>query len=454
MATELERVSGEAVEAALGAGAGDAEAYVEDSTGLEVRVFEGEVESLTEAGGRGLGVRVWIDGRVGYAYGIDLSEDGVAQIAAGAVEVARVADADEFAAAPEPAGRPEPIAGLADPEAAEWTTERKVALAKDIERAARDADRRVAAVETTVFVDERMAAALSSSRGVAGAYEATSCYAYLSAIAEADGDRQTGLGFGMGRSPAALDAQAIGGEAAERSTSLLGASKPASRSWPVIFDETVAASFAGFIGGVLSADAVQRGRSPFAGRLGERIGSEALTIADDGADPAGLNSAPFDGEGAPTGRTAMIQAGGLAAFLHDSYTARREGGGWRSTANAARSGYRSAPGVSPSNLIVAAGKLDFDELLAEAGEGMYVTGVAGLHSGVNPVSGSFSVGATGRAISGGELADPANEFTIASDLESMLATLVAAGSQRRWVPFGGSVLTPALLIGEMTVSGA
>jgi len=258
----------------------------------------------------------------------------------------------------------------------------------------------------------------------------------------------------MGRSPAALDAQAIGVEAAERAASLLGARKPASRSCPVILDETVAASFAGFIGGVLCADAVQRGRSPFAGRLGEDVGSEALTLTDDGADPAGLNSAPFDGEGMPTGRTALIERGRLAAYLHDSYTARREGEGARSTANAARGGYRSAPSVSSSNLIVAPGELGFEELLAEAGEGVYVTDVAGLHSGVNPVSGTFSVGATGRVIAGGELAEPADEFTIASDLASMLASVRAAGSAPRWVPFGGSVSTPALLVGEMAVGGA
>jgi PmbA protein len=451
---ELEPIAERAVEAALAAGAGDAEAFCQDSTGLELRIFEAEVESLTEAGERGLGLRVWVDHRAGYAYGTDLSEEGVAEIARGAVEAARAVDPDEHAAAPEPAAAAEPIPALADPEAEAWTTERKLELALAIERAARDADSRVIAIETTVFVDDRGSAALASSRGVSGSYEVTSCYAYLQAIAEGDGDKQTGLGFGLGRSPAALDSDAIGREAAERATTLLGARKPGSRTCPVVLDQTVAASFAGFIGGVLCADAVQRGRSPFAGRLGEEIGSTALTLADDGADPAGLNSSPFDGEGTPTGRTALIEDGRLSAYLHDSYTARREGGGARSTANAARAGYRSAPAVSTSNLVIAPGELGLEELLGEAGDGMYVTDVAGLHSGVNPVSGTFSVGATGRAISGGELAEPADEFTIASDLSSMLAAIRAVGAEARWVPFGGSVSAPALLIGEMAIGGA
>ena len=452
--SELLGVAERAVDAALDAGAGDAEAFVQDSTGLEVRVFEGEVESLTEAGERGLGVRAWIDGRVGYAYGTDLGDDGIAEIAAGAVEGARVADADEFAGPPASGGGEPSADGFYDPAVAGTPTERKVDLAKAVERAARAADGRVVAVETTVYVDEQMKVGLRSSTGAGGSFEATHAYSFLQAIAEQDSDRQTGLGFGMGRSPAALDAEAVGREAAERSTSLLGATKPASRTCPVVLDPVVAASFAGFIGGVLGADAVQRGRSPFAGMLGEAIGSEALTLADDGANPAGLNSAPFDGEGTPSGRTALIDAGRLAAYLHDTYTARREGGDARSTANAGRSGYRSPPSVSTTNLIVTPGRLSFAELLGEVGDGVYVTDVAGLHSGVNPVSGQFSVGATGRVIANGELAEAADEFTIASDLASMLKAVRAAGAEPRWVPFGGSVSTPALLIGEMAIGGA
>ncbi len=445
-----------AVEAALEAGAGDAEAYAQDSVGREIRIFDGEVESLTDAGQRGLGVRCWIDHRVGYAYGTDLSADGVREVAAAAAEAARVADADEFATAPSgdgAASAPE-IPGLHDPQVSRWKTERKIELAKAVERAARDADDRIAAVETAVYADEEERVAIASSTGLAGEYEASSTYAYLQAIAESNGDKQTGLGFGMGRSPEALDPEEIGREGAERAASLLGAEKPASRSCPVVLDPIVAASFVGVIGGTLCADAVQRGRSPFAGRLGDSVASAALTLADDATDPAGLNSSPFDAEGSPRAPTTLIETGKLAAYLHDSYTARREGDGTRSTASASRSGYRSPPSVSTSNLIVAPGGKSFGELVAEAAGGVYVTDVAGLHSGVNPVSGTFSVGATGRLIDDhGTLAAPADEFTIASDLPSMLKAVAAVAREARWVPFGGSVLTPAILISEMAVGG-
>jgi len=452
---ELATIAGNAVEAALAAGAGDAEAYVEDSVGREIRVFDGEVESLTDAGQRGLGVRCWIDHRSGYAYGTDLTDDGVRELAASAVEAARVADPDEFAAAPEAVeAEPPEIPGLVDPSLARWQTEKKIELAQGVERAAREADDRVVGIETTVYADEEQRVALASSTGLAGAWEATSAYAYLQAIAEGDGDKQTGLGFGMGRSPQSLDPEEIGREAAERAASLLGATKPGSRHCPVVLDPIVAASFVGIIGGTLCADSVQRGRSPFADKLGEEVGSVFLTLSDDGIDPEGLNSSPLDAEGSPRGRTELIESGKLAAFLHDSYTARRQGGDTRTTANASRSGYRSPPGVSTSNLVVAAGEMSFEELLEEADGGVYVTDVAGLHSGVNPVSGTFSVGATGRLIEGGSLSTPADEFTIASDLTSMLKAVAAAGSDARWVPFGGSVKVPALLITEMAIGGA
>jgi PmbA protein len=449
--TELSATAGRAVEAAQAAGAAEAEAYACRDSGREVRVQGGEVESLTAATQSGIGVRAWIGRRVGYAYGTDLSAAGVTAIAARAAEAARVADEDEFAAPPLPA-EIEAVPGLSDPSIATWPTADAVELALTVERTALAADPRIAAVEQAIYADSADRVAIASSTGVAGEYETSSCFAYLQALAEGEGGRETGLGFGLARGPGELDPEAIGVEGAERAASMIGASKPASRSCPVVLDPTVAASFAALVGDALSAAAVQRGRSPFAGRLGEELASEALVLHDDGRDPAGSASAPFDGEGVPRRCTALVEGGRLRAYLFDTYTGNREGGG--STGSAARQGYRSQPSVSTSNLVVAPGSLSFAALLGEAGDGLFVTDVAGLHSGVNPVTGVFSVGASGRAIRAGELAEPLREFTIAGDLISMLGAVRAAGDEARWVPFGGSVSTPPLLIGELAVSGS
>jgi PmbA protein len=449
----LIEASKRAVEAALAAGASDAEAYASESREREVRAHGGEVESLTAATGSGLGMRAWIGTRVGFAYGTDLGDSGLEALAARAVEAARAADEDEFAAPPAPASTPQPVLELGDPSIDSWSMAEVADLALTVEREALAADSRVSGVEQAVYAGSAERVAIASSTGIAGEYESSSCYAYAMVLAKGeDGGAETGLGFDLARGPQALDPVAVGREGAERATAMIGAGKPDSRSCPVVLDPTVAASFVGLVGGVLGADAVQRGRSPFAERLGTGVGGEALTVHDDGLDPAGPATAPFDGEGIASRRSTLIEAGSLSTFLFDTYTARR--GGVESTASAGRGGYRSLPRVSASNLVVAAGSLTFEELLVEAAEGIFVTDVAGLHSGVNPVTGVFSVGASGRSIRGGELAGPVREFTIASDLVSMLGAVRAAGAQARWVPFGGSVSTPPLLIGEMTVAGA
>jgi PmbA protein len=449
----LAELAGSAVERALAAGADDAEAYVAETESREVRVHGGEVESLTAATRRGLGLRAWIGGRVGYGFGVDLSADGVAAIAGRAAEAARVADEDEFAGAPPaPVAEPPRLAGLSDPGRAEWPTDRLAELALEVERVALACDERVVGVEQAVCFDSAERVAIATSTGAGGAYETSSCYAYLQALAAGAAGRETGLGFGLARGPAGLDPAAIGREGAERATAMIGSSKPASRTCPVLLDPTVAASFVGLLGRVLGADAAQRGRSPFAERLGEQVAGEAFVLHDDGLDPGGIATAPIDGEGSPRRRTALIEAGRLRTFLHDTYTGRR--GGAASTGNAGRAGYRSPPGVAASNLVVSPGPRSLEQLLEEVGEGVLVDDVAGLHSGVNPVTGVFSVGASGRAIRGGAAAEPLREFTIASDLVSMLGAVRAAGAEPRWVPFGGSVSAPPLLIGEMTVSGS
>jgi PmbA protein len=446
----LDAAAGRAVEAALSAGATDADAWAEESTSRRVRVYAGEVESLSDAGGRGIGVRAFAGARAGYAYGTDLSEEGVAELASAAREAAELADEDEHEGLPEELGSAE-VSGLASPELADWSTERVVELALAVDRAAREREG-VTQVENSVYSDANGSVALANSRGFAASFSATQAWAYASAFAGEGADLMTGLGVDLGRDPGSLDPEAIGAEAADRALALVGARQPESRRCPVVLDAFVAASFIGFIGSMLSADAVQRGRSLFAGREGEEVAGPALRLADDGTDPEGPSSAPFDGEGTPTRRTALVEDGRLLGFLYDSRTARRAGR--QTTGNARRGSYRTPPSVGTTNLTIEAGERDLAGLVTQAGDGLYVTDVAGLHSGVNPVSGTFSVGASGRLIESGELGAPVREITIASDLVSMLKSVSAVGSEARWVPFGGSVKAPPVLVGEMAVSGS
>jgi PmbA protein len=447
---DLEQAAAQAVEAALAARASDAEAWAEHGVEREIRVYEGAVESLTDAASHGIGIRSFNDGRWGYAYGTDLSAEGLRSLAEAAAGAAAVADADEHAGLPDEFGAAD-VGPLASSALAEWDTARKIELALEIERVARSREG-VSQVEETMYADGSQRVALANSRGFNAAYESTIAYAWASAFAGEGSDLMTGLGVGMGRDPGAIDPEAVGAEAADRALSLVGARQPEGRRCPVVLDTFVAASFAGFIGGMLSADAVQRGRSLFADKEGEEIAGAEFVLADDGLHPEGPSTAPFDGEGSPRRRTPLIEGGKLLTFLFDARTARR--GQRQTTGNAGRSSYRTPPSVSTTNLVLEEGSASLDELVARAGDGLYVAGVAGLHSGVNPVSGTFSVGATGRLIENGELGRPVREITIASDLVSMLKAVQAVGAPGRWVPFGGSVRSAPVLIAEMQVSGA
>ncbi len=225
--------------------------------------------------------------------------------------------------------------------------------------------------------------------------------------------------------------------------------QPKSRRLTVVLDPRVAASFLSIVGGTLTGERVLKGRSPFADRMGDVIAAPVLTLVDDATNPESLGADSHDGEGLATRPSTLIDAGALTTFLQNSYTARRAK--TVSTGSAVR-GYSSRPGVGCLALIPKAGALSVEELYAEVGEGVLVQEVTGLHSGVNPVSGDFSVGAEGVMIRDGVLAEPVREMTIASTLQRMLLDIVAIGGDLEWLPGGDAGVS--LAIGDVALSGS
>jgi PmbA protein len=235
-----------------------------------------------------------------------------------------------------------------------------------------------------------------------------------------------------------------------RATRLLGAKKPKSQRVTVIFEPRVTASFLGVLSSAFSGEAVLKGRSFFAGRDGEQVAVPALTLVDDPTIADAYGATPYDGEGLATRRNALIEEGVLRGFLHNTYTGRRSGNG--STGSAARAGYRSTPGVSARSLLLAPGDHGPDELIADADAAVLVQSVQGLHSGVNPVSGDFSVGVEGLMVRGGAVAEPVREATIASTIQRMLLDVTAVGSDLEWLP--GAAAGVTLVVSDVTMSGA
>ena len=215
-----------------------------------------------------------------------------------------------------------------------------------------------------------------------------------------------------------------------------------------MLDPFVTAQFLAIVGSTLSGDAVLKGRSPFGDRVDEVIAAESVTFVDDPTDVRAFTAGTNDGEGLATRRNVLIDRGRLTGFVHDAYSGRRSG--LASTGSAVRSS-RTTPMAGCQAISLLPGERSPAELLAEVGDGLLVADVAGLHSGVNPVSGDFSTGADGLWIKGGELADPVREFTIASTLQRMLQDVVAVGSDLTWLPMSAAGVT--LVIADVSVSG-
>jgi PmbA protein len=253
----------------------------------------------------------------------------------------------------------------------------------------------------------------------------------------------------MARAVADLDLSEAAHDAVDRAVRLLGAQQPESRRLPVVLDPEVTRSILALVGSALSAEAVQKGRSLFVGREGESVAAPNVTLVDDPTIADAFGATPHDAEGVPTRRVELVGAGRLLAFLHNVYTARR--GGAATTGSAVRAGFKSQPSVGARALHLVPGTLSREEILASVPEALFVQSVSGLHSGTNPVSGDFSVGAEGLMVRGGEFAEPVREITIASTVQRMLQDVVHVGADLEWLPGGAAGMT--LLIGEMSVAG-
>ncbi len=443
---DLTELCGRAVEAA--SGREEVEAFAEEGRHTSVRARAGEIEEFVFAESRGGGVRVLIEGRQGYAYAADPYLDEVVELVERARASARFAEPDpaNVLAALEPA---DPLPEIYRPGQLEVPPERKVELALELERAAVSAHPEVRKVESASHGDAASRVAVASTRGGPFEYSRTDSWVSVACLAERDGETQTGFAFRLARETADLEWRAASEEAAGRAARLLGGRKPSSERLPVVLDPYAATAFLSVLAGALSADAVQKGRSMLAPLVGQTIGSQAVTLVDDGRLLEGQAAAPFDDEGVPTGRTVLIEGGTLRGFLHNTRTATRAG--TRSTGNASRGGYRTVPGVSSSNLSFEPGAASPEDVLRQAGRAVYVQEVSGLHSGANPVSGEFSVGAVGLRAEGGALTEPLREMTIASTLLDVLKSITALGSDLRFLM--GGLGAPTILVGEMTVAG-
>jgi PmbA protein len=452
---DLESLAADVVAQAVAAGASDAEAIASEGDEFSVNVRMGEVETLKESGARGLGLRVFLGKRSASSSTSDLTAEGIRQLVSGALDLARITEEDPLSGLPEA----QEMGAITDDlhlyfgDVYSLSGEERIAWARRAEAAAMAADPRIQNSDGGSFDAATGRKAFANSRGFVGGYR--SSYASVAAAplaVDADGKMQRDGWWSGARSLAHLESpESVGQEAARRVLRRLGARRVPTQRAPIVFAPEVARSLVGSLYEAASGDAIWRGASFLAGKLGETIAASALTIVDDNTlllptGAGGFGTSPFDDEGLPSQRTVVVENGVLRNYLLNTYTARKLG--LKSTHNASR-GLTGAPGVGCGNLYLAPGALSPQEILAAVPSGLYVTELMGR--GVNLVTGDYSRGAIGLWIENGQLTHAVEEITIAGNLAEMLRNVTAVGSD---LVFRSAIAAPTLRIDGMTIAGA
>ncbi len=425
------------------------EAYVSRDAETDIRIYEGEVEHFVAAQTEGVGIRVIRDGRTGFAYAGVLDEAAVAEVLAEARDNVQFGTPDEWAGLAEPDGVDVIEQDLWSEALADYSTDGKIALAKELEKLTLAVDPRIR-VDDANYADVAAESAVATTTGIRRTGRENGCYVVVSTLADDGDETQTGFGFSVGRSPIEFDLAKAAKEASDRATRLLGATKPATKRTTVVLDPYVTASFLGIISSTLNGESVAKGRSLFKDRLGENVANSIVTLVDDPTNPKAYTATDLDGEGLAARRNVLIDAGVLQQFVHSSYSARRVG--TKSTGNAVRGGFKGTPGVGCLALQLLPGTRDQLALIADIDDGVLIQSVSGLHSGVNPISGDFSAGASGLSISNGQVGGPIREFTIASTLQRMLLDVAEVGGDVDWLPMRAAGVS--LVIRDVTMSGS
>ena len=449
IATDLKELAQDIVRRAMAGGASAAECVVREGDEFSTLVRLGQVETLKEAGSRAVGVRVFRGKRSASTYSSDFSRAGLDRMLSSALELAKITSEDPFSGIPEAEqlGSLQGDLDLFSADVYSLPGEERINYARRAEAAALAVDPRIKNSDGGSFDAATGHKVLANSHGFVGEYQRSYCSISAVPIAQSDdGGMQRDYWYSVGRSIGRLDSpEHVGKVAAERTLRRLGARKVKTAHVPIIFDQQVATSILGHIFEGINGDSVYRGASFLAGKLGQKVAADQVTVIDDGTMVGGFGTSPFDGEGIPTRRTVVIENGVLKSYLMNTYTAKKLG--LQTTGNASR-GLAGTPGIGAGNYFLQPGSKSAQELISEIPEGLYVTEFMG--HGANLVTGDYSRGASGLWISGGELAFPVEEITVAGNLKEMFFNISAIAND---LEFRGSMASPTIRIDGLMVGG-
>jgi PmbA protein len=464
----LRLLAEQAVDRALRAGATDAEAVGFEAEEFSATVRLGQVEELVESGSHALGLRVFVEDKAGQRTAStstsDLSEEGIARLVSGAVELAKVTGPDPFAGLPQ-----REAFGANDADALHLyfndidaiPPAERIDIARRCEAAAMSFDPRIQNSSGASFDSSSSHRSMVNSRGFSAEYRRSYCGFSVTPIAqEGSGAMQRDYWSSSARTFALLETpEAVGQEAARRALRRLGARRVPTQQCPVVFAPEIARSLMGNLLNAADGDAIYRNASLFAGKIGEQVAGENITMVDDGTmvfdhtlasgqqlKYGGFGTSPFDGDGLPTQRTVIVERGMLKNLMLNTYTARKLN--MQSTHKASR-GLAGAPGIGGGNYYLEPGTETPQQIIGNVKSGLYILQTMGF--GVNLVTGDYSQGASGLWIENGELAYAVEEITIAGNLKDIFRNVSAIGND---LEFRSSGAVPTIRVEDMTVAGS
>lgn len=447
--TDLRELAQDVVRRAMSGGATAAECVVREGDEFSTLVRLGQVETLKESGSKSIGVRVFFGKRAASTYSSDFSREGLDRMVKSALELARITSEDPFGGIPEPSqlGSLSGDLDLYHKDVYSLPGPDRIDYARRAEKAALDFDARIGNSEGGSFDAATGHKVLANSHGFVGEFRRSYCSVAAVPIAQAEnGAMQRDYWYSVARTLKKLDSpENVGRIAAERTIRRLGARKAKTAKVPVVLDPMVSSSILEHIFEGVNGDSVYRGASFLAGKLGQKIAGDNVTVIDDGTMMGGFGTSPFDGEGVPTRRTVVVENGVLKSYLLNTYTAKKLG--LQTTGNASR-GLAGTPGIGPGNYFLQPGPKSPRDLISGIAEGLYVTEFLG--QGVNLVTGDYSRGASGLWISKGEFAYPVEEITVAGNLKELFFNISEVAND---LEFRGSVAAPTFRIDGLTVAG-
>ncbi|MFH1891194.1 MAG: TldD/PmbA family protein [Candidatus Zixiibacteriota bacterium] len=440
------------IDAALSYGVDAAEVYYCKTKSTEIMAGNGQVEKVTAKSDDGFAARVLKDNRKAFASSNSTDRKAAIDLVKEIARRCPLHSPDVFNVIPEPVlskatGVKEPFdQGLMEIPLAE-----KINKILEVEKAAKAYDSRVQGFGWLQYGDTLQDIAVYNSLGVKAASRGTVVYAYAYAIAGDDSSIQTGTYVDASGYFHKLSADHVGRTVAEYAVRMLGAESAKTGEYKLLLPPETSSAFLGALSDMLSADQVQKGKSPFRDLLGQSVAAANVTIIDDGLLPGGLATSLYDSEGMPTEETVLIQNGELKAFLYDSYCAKK--GGTKSTGNASRGTYHSQPSISPTNFYLKPGSTKRESLIRSVSDGLYITEVSGLHAAVNPTSADFSAPAKALFVKNGEFAGAADNITLSGNLLKFFGSIEGMADDLAWMPSSGMIGSPTILVSDIKVTG-